>query len=107
MSPQFAIWDEKGDGNAIVKSLEVVPDKRGVFWISGVTTFNAGQNIQSGFIVDTNSGGTLLDVYWLIGKNWWNFQERPAVIKALKLSEDQVFPFDWRFSIPLENDIFH
>jgi hypothetical protein len=41
----------------------------------------------------------------ILGK-WYRHEDADA-LTSLGLSIEQVFPFDWRFAIPLEEDIFH
>lgn len=106
-APNFVIWIEKPDSDPVVQQFKIVPKNKGEFWIAGNTHLNCGKVIPSVFIVDTNSGGTLINVYWLIDNNWWDFQERPAVEMILGLDFDEIFPFDWKYKVPLEVDIFH
>lgn len=85
----------------------VVPKNDGEYWIAGQTRLGNGTDIPSVFCADTDTGGTLLGVYWRIADAWWDFQNRPAVLDALNTTEAEAFPFDWSYSVPLTEDSFH
>ena len=98
---------ETGDlGEAEVLSVKVVAKGQGICWVGGTSILKSGRDVESVFRVDTDSGGTLVSVYWWIGGNWYEHDDADA-LTALGLSRDQVFPFDWRFCVALEEDIFH
>jgi len=89
-----------------VLSLRLIPKSSGAYWISGNTRLRCGRDILSVFRVDTDSGGTLTTVFWKIGPNWYRHDDLDT-LGALELPKEEVFPFGWSFSIPLEEDIFH
>lgn len=105
-SNSFVLQEDGERGEANVLSIEVVPSASGVYWIAGKTIAKSGREIESVFRVDTDSGGTLISVFWWIDGNWYEHEDED-VPEALGLSRDEVFPFDWRFAVPLEKDIFH
>jgi len=107
LSPDFVIRHGNENESSTTTAIPLVPKDDGDYWIAGVTILANGNRLDSVFIVDTNSGGELSSVYWKIDNKWWDFFERPAVFAALSLNEKDVFPFDWQFSVPLEEDIFH
>jgi len=82
-APNFVIWIEKADSTPVVQQFKIIPNNKGEFWVAGDTILKSGQKIPSVFIVDTNSGGSLMDAYWNIDDKWWNFQDRPSVEMAL------------------------
>jgi len=85
---------------------KVVPRASGVYWVGGMTVVKSGREIDSVFRVDTDSGGTLVSIYWWINGKWYKHEDGDA-LSALGLSKEEVFPYDWRFTVPLEEDIFH
>lgn len=98
---------EIGDlGEADVLSVTIVPKGNGVFWVPGTTILKCGQRIESVFRVDTDTGGSLLSVYWWLNGGWYEHSDKQSLI-VLGLSNDAAFPFDWTFAIALEEDIFH
>ena len=56
--------------------------------------------------MDTDTGGTLLAVYWWINHNWYE-QNDDEVFSVINDSRDNIFPFDWRYNVKLEKDIYH
>jgi hypothetical protein len=91
---------------AQVLSPPSIPKATGVYWIAGETVLHCGRRLDSVFQVDTDSGGELMSVYWHIGGQWYKHDDED-VLRALEVSRDDVFPFDWSFAVPLEEDVFH
>ncbi len=102
----FVLQEVGGEGDANVISVKAVPKATGVYWIGGTTVAKSGVEIDSVFRVDTNTGGTLLSVFWWISGKWYKHEDDDALV-ALGLLKEEAFPFDWRFTTPLEEDIFH
>jgi hypothetical protein len=105
-SPSFVLKEVGDLGEAEVLNLERVPKYNGIYWVAGNTKLKCGENVESVFRVDTNSGGSIISVYWFINGGWYEHQE-DAVLNALNLNQEEVFPFDWTYKIPLEEDIYH
>lgn len=106
-SPTFVLRIGDSNENATVKNVNIVPKNDGEYWIHGKTILKNKIVIPSVFIVDTNTGGSLSGVYWTINNIWWDFNNRPNVFQALCVEEQDVFPFNWTFSVGLEEDIYH
>ncbi|UUO04530.1 hypothetical protein M4951_14135 [Blastopirellula sp. J2-11] len=105
-SSLFVLQEYGNQEEANVVSMTVVPKASGMYWIGGSTIVRSGREIESVFRVDTNSSGTPASIFWWIDGTWYKHEDADALI-ALGLSKDEVFPFDWRFAIRLEEDIFH
>ncbi len=103
-SPTFVLKDTP-DGGAKVLPLKEVPANDGFYWIGGKTTLASGQELVSVFHVDTDSAGELCGVYWWVDERWVDSQD-PEVGVILG-SRESVFPFDWAFSVPLEENAHH
>jgi hypothetical protein len=88
-----------------VSQLASVPNDGSVYWIAGESHLPAGRAVPSVFIVE-KGGGNLIAVYWLIDRNWYKPSDS-AVLAKLDLRPDDVFPFDWRYAVPVDNDIYH
>ncbi|QEM80903.1 hypothetical protein [Halomonas binhaiensis] len=106
-SPTFVIRVGGSNENATVECLNVVPKDDGEYWMSGTTILKNGAEIPSVFRIDTNTGGTLAGAYWWIKEKWWDFQNQPDVFKELGVEKSEIFPFDWRCVVDLEEDIYH
>ena len=101
------VFHETGNlGDAEVIRICKVPPSSGIYWIAGETLLKNGINVKSVFRVDTDSGGSLVDVYWWIEGNWYD-QNDLDVFKALGTSRSEVFPYDWKYHVPLSIDIYH
>jgi hypothetical protein len=105
-SKGFTFREMDRAGRTVVKKLAIVPNVSGVHWISGWTTAANGKIIESVFKVDTDTSGSLLSAYWLIGGVWYISTDGDALV-ALASQRNEVFPFDWRYDVPLEVDLFH
>ncbi|WP_330962007.1 hypothetical protein [Photobacterium sp. 53610] len=106
-SPSFVIKVGEQNESPSVLPVRSVPKDDGEYWVAGETELRNGYKIPSVFRVDTDTGGNLLGVYWKIQNEWWDFQDKPSVLEALALTEEDVFPFDWTYSVSLDEDIFH
>lgn len=106
-SPGFVIRNDPHTGAPSVVQVEIVPDDDGVYWIAGTTTIPRGDVISSVFEVDTSAGGSLMGVYWRIDGTWISSSEKTRALGALDAAEDDVFPFDWTYAVPLAHDIYH
>ncbi len=101
---QFVLKDTS-DGGAQVVNLPKVPESDGFYWVHGRTRLNSGQEVESVFHVDTDSGGELSAVYWFVDGKWYGSDDSEA--RELLGGSRSVFPFDWEFSVPLEYDAHH
>lgn len=105
-SGSFVLKETGTQGEADVLSLNQIPKNNGIYWLGGKTVLKSGRELESVFRVDTDTGGTLVSVYWLINGGW-HMHEEESALNALGLAKDDVFPFDWSYSIELEEDNFH
>lgn len=104
-APSFAL--QVGADKIRVSSPDVVPDRSGLWMLSGRATLNNERAVDAVFLIDTDQGGAIRDYWWLVGTTWHEMSARAALLAALDLDESEVFPFDWTTAIALENDIFH
>jgi hypothetical protein len=100
-SGSFVLQEAGDQGEVNVMSMTLVPKESGVCWIRGQSIAKSGREIESVFRV-----GTIASIFWWIDGEWYSHEDADA-LSALGLSKEGVFPFDWRFDIPLEDDIFH
>lgn len=102
----FQYREEPHLGRMTCESLNEIPSSSGVYWVGGTTVASSGREIDSVFRVDTDSGGNLLSIYWWINEQWYEHDDDES-LSALGLPKEEVFPFDWRFAVPLQHDTFH
>jgi hypothetical protein len=105
-SPTFILKDLGSNGKQHVVTTKLIPENSGSYWVAGRTTLKNGRVVEAVFNVDTGSGGSLLAIFWFIGKEWYRHDDHRAC-EALNLSREEIFPFDWDLAVPLEKDIFH
>jgi hypothetical protein len=103
-SPSFVLRELK-DRRIEVLQIATVPNDGSIYWVAGQTTIPVGTSIASVFVIE-NGGGNLVNVYWLINGAWYSSSDGEAV-KALERNRDEIFPFDWRYDVPVENDVYH
>lgn len=104
-SKNFVFKELSDDGSATLHTPDVVAND-GVYWLSGRTILPNDLSIESVFRVNTSSGGDLLEIYWKINGEWYE-HDSIQTFRALGITREKAFPFDWQFNIELENDIFH
>ncbi|KAA0140875.1 hypothetical protein FYZ48_06275 [Gimesia chilikensis] len=105
-SPTFVLRESGDQGEMDVLNPNQIADDSGIYWIHGLTLLPSGKRILSVFRVDTGAGGALCGVFWHDGANWFSHDEEDA-LAALKVAGEQITPFDWKLSVPLERDTFH
>lgn len=107
-SPEWVQQEVDRDGEAVrsIRKLSIVPDASGVFWMHGVVLLPSGRKLDGVFVVDTDSGGELLASYWRHGDEWYS-QDDVDLPAALGLSREEMFPYDYALTVPLEKDIYH
>jgi hypothetical protein len=103
-SPTFVVRQHM-DSRLEVLQVTSVPDDGATYWVSGESQLPAGCVIPSVFVID-RGGGDLVSIYWLIGDRWYKPSDADT-LSTLGLARDAVFPFEWRYSVPVENDLFH
>jgi hypothetical protein len=101
-SPRFVLKDTP-DGGAKVLPLDRVPANDGFYWVHGRTILASGRTLESVFHVDTDSHGKLHGAYWWINQSWVSSQDPD--VESLLGAKGQIFPFNWEFSVPLEEDV--
>jgi hypothetical protein len=100
-SPDFVLKDTD-DGGAEVSSPELVPSRDGIYWVHGRVILKNGLEVESVFHLDTDSGGEHHEVFWLVREVWYNF--RDSRVRELLGGAEEIFPFSWEYSVPLEYD---
>ncbi|WP_305968636.1 MULTISPECIES: hypothetical protein [unclassified Mameliella] len=105
-APRFVLRSDPQTGQHAVRNPSQVPRADGEYWMHGTSILSNGAELASVFVVDTDSGGTLRAIFWLSDSGWIDSQD-PQAPDTLDLPRDRIFPFDWRFDVPLEEDIFH
>lgn len=105
-SPNFAIRIDEKSGQGKMASPKIVPANDGEYWLHGETCLKNGTTLTSVFRVQTNSGGTLLGTYWDVDGKWMDATD-DACFDRLGLTKSDAMPYDWSYTIPLTEDIYH
>ena len=100
-SPRFVLKD-KSDGGAKVLSPERVPASDGFYWVHGKSVLKGGREVESVFHLDTDSGGEHYEIFWCVDGVWYSYNDPEA--RAKLGSNEEIFPFDWEYSVPLADD---
>ena len=103
-SPSFCLR-EHPDGSMDVLQLQEIPDDGHVYWVHAIVTFACGQKASAVFCI-TSGGREHISVKIRINDRWFNSDD-PDLLEALGFSTEQAFPFDWSYSIPVVDDIYH
>ena len=102
-TPRSVFWEKPGS-DVEVAWPEVIPADTGLYWVAGTTTVACGREVASVFIVDTDSSGELSAVFWTVEDGEWIDSQDEDAPARLGLERSEVFPFDWSYAIPLEQD---
>jgi len=103
----FVIRTDPHTHTPTVVQIEIVPEGDGVYWIAGTTIQPRGDRVPSVFKVDTSAGGSLVGVHWKVDGSWISSSEKGRALSALAADEEDVFPFDWTYAVPVARDIYH
>jgi len=98
--------EQYGEIVRTVKKIAKVPNRSGIYWMHGSVILRLENKVDAVFVVDSDAGGKLLQSYWHVG-NVWYAQEDPELPAALGLGREEMFPYDYMFTVPLERDSFH
>ncbi len=90
--------DSKEIDDIELTAAESVPVDDAFYYIGGESICNDGDSIDSVFYID--SRGEVFSVYWLLDDEWYEQKDRDARRKLGK-DDGEIFPLDYRFSIPL------
>ena len=104
-SPTFVLKQIGDDGSLEVVQLGKIPSDDAVYWLSGSSKLASGREVPSVFVV-SDGGGSLVKVYWYVDDRWFQSDDADA-LDALGLGRNDVFPFDWSYAVPVENDVYH
>ena len=103
-SPTFAL-KFLDDGSAELAQPPIIPNDGHGYAVAGESQLPAGLSVPSVFVVE-GGGSYLVKVYWLIqGK--WHEPSDAEVPGLLGHTEKGLFPFEWSYAIPVENDAYH
>jgi hypothetical protein len=105
-APEWVQQEVQRNGQArrVPKKVTRIPDMSGVYWIGGVVLLPDKSPVPAVLVTDTDAGGELLKTFWYVDERWYE-QSDPDLPKALKTTK--LFPYDYKFNVPLERDIFH
>jgi len=102
--PRFSVR-ESDAGDLFCESVNPVPENRGFYWIAGVTHLQNGIDIESVFVVDTDSGAEQSNVFWYVKGAWYEHRESESAAEALGIAKADMFPYDWTYHVPVTGDI--
>jgi hypothetical protein len=103
-SPSFVLRDQQ-DGSQQVLSLEIVPNDDFTYWVAAQSTLADGTVLET-VVVISGGGASTEAFYWFHDGSWYRQDENDFLTKAHKTNTD-VYPFDWRYKIPVTNDPYH
>jgi hypothetical protein len=102
--PKFVLH-EKEDRTLNVLSVNRIPDGDGFYWVAGSTILRSGIEIPSVFVIDTDSGAEQYNVYWYVDGEWFQHSDSESAANRLGIPREDIFPFSWRYHVPVEKDI--
>lgn len=101
-APDWAMREEKR--GTLVKKLSRIPDDGAMWWLAGIIILANGDEMVAVF--STSSSGELFVVVARVGDEWVEPND-PEFRRRIGLNTTEIFPYDWRFNIPFEKDVFH
>lgn len=102
-SPDFALTEKADGAMGVTNPPQITPDT-GVIWVAAICDLANGQQVDAVLVFDTATGDMPRAVYWWLAQTWLEPaqpDDRDAILNSLNLTENHVFPYGWRTSIPL------
>jgi hypothetical protein len=91
-------------GKTVAVRLPGVPDDGNLYWVGGTVIAKSG--IQVPAVFTTTGRGELHASFWRVGTEWFASDD-PALPVALGSDRRELWPFDYRFNVPVERDTYH
>jgi hypothetical protein len=101
-APDWVMREE--NGRTVVLHLPRVPDDGNFYWIGGTIIVGGIENVPAVFTV---SGRDEIQASFWRANDEWFASDDPRLPEALAKERNDLFPFDWRFNVPLERDAYH
>ncbi|MEZ4247309.1 MAG: hypothetical protein R3B99_03605 [Polyangiales bacterium] len=101
----YRVLRETERGKLDVLSPDSVPAGWGVCWVAGVCVLASGRRMPAAFRLDTDAGASLLTVFFKSEMGWVE-QGDPDFLRMLGMTSAEVFPYDWRYSVTIEEDMY-
>lgn len=93
------------DGSMDVLQIAEIPEDGRDYWVHATVTFACGQTASAAFLI--GSGGGSHHSIKIRANDHWFDSDAPELPERLGLTREQIFPFDWQYSVPVANDIYH
>ena len=106
MSNDFVLHEIGENGEVEVVNPSEVPANTGVYWVYARIILKSQKHIDGVFRLDTDSGGSHLEVFWSVKDQWFR-QDDSDLLSALGGNRADIFPYDWKYGVPLEEDLYH
>jgi len=103
MSPSFAMR-ELADGSCQVLQMSEIPRDESVYWVAAQSTLADGSTFDTVVII-ANGGGETIKFYMHANGHWFEPADENFALEVEK-QRDEIFPFDWSYSIPVSNDTY-
>lgn len=103
-NPDWAYCEESEEKMLAIKPDRITKDGE-TYWLGGTTTLNNGKELGSVFVIQ-DGGAELMKVYWHF-EGQWHASDDAATPAMLGLNRSDIFPFDWSYAVPVDNDIYH
>jgi len=102
--PQFVARETKNGAFDVLRP-GVLPNNDGFYWVAGITRLRSGRELESVFVIDTDSGAEQANVFWRHGGVWYQHAEVDTLLGELHLSHGDFFPYEWKYYVKVANDI--
>ncbi len=103
-SPSFVLRRTPGASSLDVINPTSIPNDGSDYWVAATSFLKCGRQLPTVAVIW--AGGETGKFYWFSGGRWIESDD-PVTLNTLGLKHDEVFPFDWRYAVPLDADPYH
>lgn len=93
------------DGSMDVLNLGLIPKDEFTYLVYAQISLPNGLTLPS-VVHIAEGGGSTIQFYLFVGDAWYKPEDTQIPTK-LNISHEEIYPFDWKYSVPVENDIYH
>lgn len=103
-APKF-FYRVQPDGSAQVLSESVIPNDSHEYWVGAKIKLKNEKEIDGVFVI--KEGGAVHERIYFSINGSWKTSDNKRVPELLNLTKEEIFPIDWKYTVPVANDIYH
>ena len=101
-APEWVACEQ--ESKTVVQRLPTIPDDGHLYWVGGAVVLADGRQLSAVFV--TTGRGELHAAFWHVAGTWLSHDD-PELSTHLGSPGEELFPFQFKFNVPVERDAFH